>query len=89
MTRHVKNYLEHFGYDKSDGIFCEHPTCWALAVDIHHIEPRSHFGTKTRHLQDHVSNLAALCRRHHDEAHGPNSREIKERLKQIVKNRDI
>ncbi len=80
MIVHVKNYFEEYGYNESSFIPCE--VCKAKAVDIHHIEPRSKFGTKTKHLQDHPENLVALCRSCHDKAH---SKQIsKYELKDIV-----
>lgn len=38
-------------------------------MDIHHIIPRSKFGSKRKDEQDDIKNLMALCRKHHDEAH--------------------
>lgn len=72
MEKHVANYFKAFGFDKGDFIPCE--LCGAASVDIHHIEPRSKFGTSMLHDQDHVSNLIALCRACHDKAHGNASR---------------
>jgi 5-methylcytosine-specific restriction endonuclease McrA len=85
MERHVKNYLQAFGYDESDTILCE--SCGNKAVDIHHVESRSSFGSKRKKEQDEVSNLIALCRPCHDEAHGYQSRIVKEALKEIVRRR--
>jgi predicted restriction endonuclease len=61
MKKHVKTYLDHFGYDKSDFIPCE--VCGAQAVDIHHIEARGMGGSKHA---DVIENLMALCRKHHE-----------------------
>lgn len=83
MQVHIKNYFNTYGYDKSSFISCE--VCKSKAVDIHHIEPRSKFGTKTKHLQDDVSNLIALCRRCHDKAHDYIF--LKNELKSIVLSR--
>lgn len=66
MQPHVKNYLEYYSVDQTD-IRCEN--CWMPAVDLHHIQPRSKFGKKTKHLQDDVSNIIALCRQCHQMAH--------------------
>jgi 5-methylcytosine-specific restriction endonuclease McrA len=92
MQKHTKNYYNSLALDSSDHLYCEYPACWALAIDIHHIEPRSKFGSKMKAAQDAPENLIALCRKHHDEAHGPKSREIKEQLKKIanirIKNRE-
>jgi hypothetical protein len=82
--KHVDNYFKAFGYDESDEIMCEMPGCWAVSSDIHHIEPRSKFGSKRKDEQDNPSNLIALCRRHHEEAHGPKSRELKQLFKLII-----
>jgi hypothetical protein len=56
-------------------------------VEVHHVEPRSKFGSKTSSEKDDISNLIALCRLHHDRAHGPDGREFKPKLKQIISNR--
>lgn len=82
MQKHVQNYFNHFGYDKSSVILCECCT-EDQAVDIHHIEPRSKFGSKTKHIQDSPDNLIALCRNCHTEAHIA-TRYYKERFKKIV-----
>lgn len=59
--------MDFFGFKIAEDCFCE--VCGVMANDIHHIIPRSKFGTKTKHLQDDVSNLIALCRKHHEDAH--------------------
>lgn len=85
LPKHVANYLKAFDYDKSDVILCEH--CQKIANEIHHIEPRSSFGSKTKDLQDHPNNLAALCRPCHEIAHGERSRDFKAQLKYIIRDR--
>jgi hypothetical protein len=86
MMPHVKNYFKHFGYDQSDRIGCEY--CGSFeGVEVHHVEPRSKFGSKTSSEKDDISNLIALCRFDHEIAHGPNSRNMKEIYKQIIANR--
>jgi 5-methylcytosine-specific restriction endonuclease McrA len=60
MKKHVKTYLDYFGYDQSSWIACE--MCGQTAVDIHHIEARSMGGSKTK---DTIENLQALCRKCH------------------------
>ena len=80
MTNHVKIYLDYYGYCQDDSVVCD----WCgvrLAVDIHHIIPRSKFGKKTKHLQDSIENLIALCRQCHDEAHAEkiSKQELKQR----------
>jgi len=36
---------------------------------LHHITPRSKFGSKEKAKQDNIENLIALCRFHHEQAH--------------------
>jgi len=52
MVKHVKVYMQYFGYGEQDVISCE--VCGARAVDIHHINGRG----KGR---DVIGNLVALC----------------------------
>lgn len=68
MQKHIKNYLVHYWLDSPDNIMCEFCNK-ELAVDLHHIQPRSKFWKKTKHLQDEVSNIIALCRLDHQKAH--------------------
>lgn len=63
MQKHIKVYIAKYWENPP----CK--VCWNMRVDIHHIEYRSHFGKKTKHLQDDISNLIALCRIHHEQAH--------------------
>lgn len=67
MQRHIRNYLSSIGADESTRIRCE--VCNALANDIHHIIPRSKFGSKRKDEQDAPENLIALCRTCHENAH--------------------
>ena len=60
MQRHTLNYLQGMGFDTSDTILCE--VCGKVAVDIAHIVARSKFGSKRKQLQDHITNLCAMCR---------------------------
>jgi hypothetical protein len=86
MMPHVRNYFKAFGYDESSVIPCE--MCGSVqGVEVHHVEPRSKFGSKRKVEQDDFSNLIALCRFDHEIAHGPNSRNMKEIYKQIIANR--
>jgi 5-methylcytosine-specific restriction endonuclease McrA len=62
MKKHVKIYLDYFGYDVNSFIDCE--VCGSKAVDIHHIEPRGMGGSKTK---DVIDNLQAVCRACHIE----------------------
>lgn len=86
MQNHVKVYIEHFGYckDELDSIPCEYPSCGRIATDVHHIDPRSSFGSTRKHEQDDIKNIIGLCRHHHDLAHGPECREVKAILKEVV-----
>lgn len=70
MQPHVRNYFKEFGYDESNFIKCEMPDCRQRAVDIHHVVSRSKFGSKRKKERDALDNLIALCRLHHDKAHG-------------------
>lgn len=73
MQNHVKVYFQAFNLDEGDFVRCE--KCGAKAIDIHHIIPRSKFGKKRKDEQDNITNLMALCRPCHDEAHRINNRE--------------
>lgn len=84
MKRHVANYLEGIGHDGMSFIPCE--VCGSQAVDVHHVEPRSHFGKTRKHEQDAFDNLIGLCRACHDAAHD-DTREWKDKLKEIIKAR--
>lgn len=61
MTRHVRIYMDYFGYGEQDVILCE--VCGQRAVDIHHIDGRGKG-------KDVISNLIALCRKCYNAAHG-------------------
>lgn len=80
---HVLNYHKALGYDLGQYIKCE--CCPMPSVEIHHLIPRSKFGKKTKHLQDEVTNLVALCRFCHSAAH--NNKISKETLLNIIANR--
>ena len=60
MKKHVKIYLDHFGYGIEDFIPCE--ACGRKAVDIHHIDSRGMGGSNKA---DVIDNLQALCRQCH------------------------
>lgn len=85
MKPHVRNYFLAFGYDQSSFIACE--ICGRPSNEIHHIEPRSKFGSKNHADMDNPNNLVALCRKCHMDAHGPASRDVKQQLKEIVSKR--
>lgn len=61
MKKHVKVYLDYFGYGAEDFIGCE--VCSSRAVDIHHIEARGMGGSKKA---DTIQNLMALDRLCHE-----------------------
>ncbi len=59
--------MKFFNLTEGDWIPCS--VCNQESVDLHHIEPRSKFGSKRKDEQDKVENLVALCRSCHDKAH--------------------
>ena len=66
MQKHTKVYLEFF--PSHNGFYhCE--ICHKQATEIHHIQRRSEFGSKTKDVQDVIENLIALCRDCHEKAH--------------------
>lgn len=65
MKKHVRIYLDFFGYGVDDFIPCEVQGCTNRAVDVHHIDRRGMGGSKKK---DYIENLAGLCRTHHDMA---------------------
>jgi 5-methylcytosine-specific restriction endonuclease McrA len=60
MKKHVKTYLDFFGYDETSWIACE--MCGQTAVDINHIDAKGMGGSK---LKDNIENLMAMCRKCH------------------------
>ena len=60
MQFYVKTYLDHFDFVVQSEVMCE--ACGSPAVDIHHIYGRGEG-------RDVITNLMALCRKHHDAAH--------------------
>ena len=83
MQPHVVNFHKALGIDLGTWIACEY--CLGTSVEIHHIIPRSKFGSKRKAEQDHVSNLVALCRACHNLAH--DNVISKEKLQEIAINR--
>lgn len=72
MQKHVKIYLEYFGYGEQDIVPSEYSG--KPAADIHHLVFRSHQGSNE------ITNLMALTREEHERAH--NEPEFNEFLKQ-------
>lgn len=66
MQKHIKVYLEYYWIEQEQ-VICE--ACWKKWVDIHHIQQRSFYWKKTKHLQDKIENLIWLCRLCHQKAH--------------------
>jgi hypothetical protein len=64
MLNHVKIYKEFFDIGDQDYMMCE--MCGRRASDVHHIDIKGMGGSKTK---DYIENLAALCRRCHNEVH--------------------
>ena len=83
MQPHVVNYHKALGIDLGSWIACE--VCGTTSVEIHHIIPRSKFGSKRKAEQDDISNLVALCRACHNLAH--DNVISKEKLQEIVNKR--
>ena len=64
MQKHVKIYMKYYGYGIDDKIKCEE--CGGVAVDIHHIIPRSR---ASKSEVNKIENLQALCRECHNKKH--------------------
>lgn len=60
MQKHTKIYFDYFDFKTASEVMCE--ACGSPAVDIHHIQRRGEG-------RDVISNLIALCRKHHEQAH--------------------
>lgn len=74
MQKCIQVYLEYFGYDGMRWMPCE--VCGGGLQDVHHIIPKSKFGSKTKDQQDKIENLIGLCRNDHIKAHnGTHSKE--------------
>jgi len=80
LKRHVKIYLDYFGYDTTDWIPCE--ICGSSANDIHHIEARG-MGGNPKGDKDVIENLMAVCRSCHEKYEGNTA--DKEMLKVVHK----
>lgn len=75
MQKHVKIYLDYFGYGIDDFIPCER--CHAKSTDIHHVRGRGKD-------KDEIHNLMALCRRCHNLAHGIGNTYLHKDVMQII-----
>lgn len=71
--------MRKLAYERDDGMCV---LCGALATETHHIIFRSHGGTNE------LENLACLCRKCHEIAHGVNAKQTRETLQRIVKERN-
>ena len=78
MTPHCKIYFKHFGYGIDDVVPCE--ICGKRAVDIHHIDGRG----KDKNV---IGNLMALCRDHHNAAHGIGKTYLHKDVMQVIHNK--
>ena len=78
MTKHCKIYFDYFGYGIDDVIPCE--ICGKRAVDIHHIDGRG----KDKNV---IGNLMALCRDHHNAAHGIGKTYLHKDMIQVIHNK--
>lgn len=92
MEQYILNYHLKMGITPGEFIPCEY--CAAdgkivASVNVHHVIPRSHFGSKRRDERDSYANLCALCYECHSQAHqGPNIVQFNERLKELVSKRN-
>ena len=81
MKKHIKIYHDSRNITPGNTIYCE--ICGAVAVDIHHIDPKGMGGSK---IKDIPENLIAVCRKHHLQAHGQIQPKIsKEELREYSK----
>ena len=78
MTKHCKIYFTHFGFGIDDVVPCE--ICGKRAVDIHHIDGRG----KDKNV---IGNLMALCRDHHNAAHGIGKTYLHKDVMQVIHNK--
>ncbi len=64
LRKHVKIYIDYFGYGDQDIIIDE----WTggIASDIHHLDNKGMGGSKNK---DYIENLMALSRETHNKAH--------------------
>ena len=81
MKKHIKNYLDFFGYGEQSLIICEMDDCFERAADVHHIRGRN--GKN----KDDIENLIGLCRKHHLKAHGIGGKTNADVFDKVVQNR--
>ena len=66
---------------RKDHSFCEFPRCGEQSADAHHIVYKSQGGG------DEDANLIALCRAHHNQAHGKDSKQMRIGLLRVKGNK--
>ena len=64
MQEHIKVYRTFYNLKDTSEFFCV--VCGTQADDVHHIDPKKMGGSK---LKNHIENLSALCRKHHELCH--------------------
>ena len=74
MQKHVRVYMDHFGYGEQDWMPCE--LCGGKAVDVHHLDGRGPG-------KDIIENLVGLCRDCHVRAHS--SKEFNEAVRNMLR----
>ncbi len=80
LKKHTKIYMTFFDYGETDFIMCEF--CEKdKAVDIHHLEKQSKFGSKKE--KDYIENLMGLCRDCHNKAENDSSFNMFCRIKHL------
>ena len=82
MKDYKKLFSRYWGYEDQT------PICWgcnqAVAVDIHHIEPKRMGGVQQNRL-NRIDNLFAVCRKCHTLAH--KNKSVNEEFKKILQER--
>jgi len=64
MQEHTKVYRTFYNLKDISEFFCVE--CGTQADDIHHLDAKKLGGSK---LKNHIENLAAVCRKHHELCH--------------------
>lgn len=62
MKKYTEIYYKTLDYPLDPDVFIECECCGSKAVDIHHIENRSH----RKDLENDINNIMALCRNCHE-----------------------